>query len=155
MMDVVVGVTAVVALLVSVAAFLYSRRSTLAAERSATEAKRSADASERSADVTQREEQRAQVEAEERAVRWRLERTGSAAATLTDVGEGAALDVHVEVPESMRVIGARTTAAELPAGGQLMVRVARRMSAPADSHITVRWRNRPGGPWRTQSLLEQ
>jgi hypothetical protein len=97
-LEVIAAVAAVAALLVSVAAFLYSRRSTLAAERSATEAKRSADAAERSVDVAEREEERARAEADERAVRWDYKRTGQAEATLTNVGEGTAFDVRVEVP---------------------------------------------------------
>ncbi len=142
-----------VALLVSLVAFAYSRRSTLAAELSATEATRAADAAVRAADVAEREEQRNQIEAEARAVRWHLQRTGTAAATLTNIGEGNAFDVHVEVPESMNVIGAHPAATELPAHGQMLVRVSRKMSAPSDSRITVCWRNQLGGPERTQSLI--
>jgi hypothetical protein len=132
----------------------------LAAERSATEAQRSADSSERSAaaaersaDVAERQEHRAHVEAEERAVRWVLERRGNAAAHLTNTGEGTAYDVRIEVPEEMRVIGASTTATQLPSGGQLRLGVSRRMSAAPRSRVTVRWRNRPDGPERTGTVL--
>jgi hypothetical protein len=151
--DWVVPGTAVAALLLSAAAFVYSRRSTLAAERSATEAQRSAAAAERTADVAEREEQRVQAEVEERAVKWELDRSGNAAAYVTNAGDGTAYDVHVEVPEEMRVVGEHTAAPELPAGGQLRVGVARRMSASPGSRITVRWRNRPEDAERTTTLL--
>ncbi|MGY1751093.1 hypothetical protein [Modestobacter sp. SYSU DS0511] len=148
-----VAVTAVVALVLSFLAFVYSRRSTLAAETAAAEARRSADAAERSADVAEREEERAREEAEERAVRWALDRVGGATAHLVNTGEGTAYDVRVQVPEAMRVVGGHAAADELPAGGKLPVGVSRRMSAPARSGLTVRWRTRPGGPERSSMLL--
>ena len=158
--DWVVAGTAVAALALSGAAFVYSRRSTLAAEKSATEAQRAADSSERSAlaaersaDVAEREEQRVRAEAEQRAVRWTLERHGDAAAYVIHGGEGTAYDVHVGVPEDMRVVGAHTTEKELQPGGQMRVGVSRRMTAKPNSRITVRWRNRPDGPEQTTTLL--
>jgi len=136
----------------SILAFLYSRRSTLASERSAIEAQRAAAAAERSADVAEREEQRVRDEAEERAVRWSLDRVGDAGGHLANTGEGTAYDVHVEVPEAMRVVGARTIADELPGGAKLPVQLSRRMSAPLGGAVTVRWRTAPGGPQRTVRL---
>ena len=55
----------------------------------------------------------------------------------------------------MYVIGAHPTAEELPIGGQMLVRVSRKMSAPPGSRVTVCWRNRPGGTERTQWVVDQ
>jgi hypothetical protein len=151
--DWIAAVASALAVLFSAAAFRYGRRSAVAAEKSAAEAQRSAMAAERSADVAEREEQRARAEAEERAVRWALARSGDAAAHLTNSGELSAYDVRVEVPEQMRVVGGHATAAELHAGGTLRVPVSRRMTAAPGAGITVRWRNRPEGPVREAVLL--
>ncbi|TFV86203.1 hypothetical protein E4P40_13200 [Blastococcus sp. CT_GayMR20] len=135
---------AVLAFLLSVAAFVYSRRATRAAEASAK-------AADRSAAVAEREEKRQAQEAEERAVRWQLTSTGRYRPNrLTNVGDGTAYDVQVQVADDIKVQDHPYEKEVIGPNSSMLVGIAVTMDS-ADDTVTVRWRNSPDGPVRDWS----
>lgn len=146
------SVVAVLALATSLAAFLYSRRATLASERSATAAEQSALAADRSAAVAEREERRQMRDADERAVRWRVEQLGSASVMLRNSGEGTAYDVIVEVREGAQIVGgAQVNGATVFSGEGVRV-PASTAGMGRHKQLDVHWRTSVEAPVQTRTV---
>lgn len=140
-----VAIAAVAAVIVSVVALIYSRSSARSAKRSAIAAEESADAAKRTADVAERDERRKLEDAEQRAVRWEVERLGSAFVKLWNTGDSTAHDVYAEASESVRIVSQTPPVQGDTIHAGTGVRIGASSYDGDDGHLTIRWRNQPDG----------
>jgi cell division protein FtsL len=134
---------AILALVMSLVALYYARRAAVANEDAAV-------ATERQADVAERAEEQARMEAEANAVRWRVNRLGTAALQLSNDGPDSAYDVRVLAPTAAQI-----HSKPLPDGetvrGYSSVNVWLSQHAGVEGEMTVLYRLQHDGPERTWS----
>ncbi|TYP82017.1 hypothetical protein [Blastococcus xanthinilyticus] len=143
LIDAATFLVAILALIISLVALYYARRATVANEDAAI-------AAGRQADVAERAEQQARAEAEANAVRWRVDRLGTAAIKLNNDGPESAYDVRVLAPTAAQVHGRPLPDGETVRGyTSIRVWVTQFTGGGEEDQLTVLYRLEPQGPQRT------